>query len=93
MNRALAVVAVVAAVLMADAAAQSDRSLSGVIDIHTHAGPDDVARAIDAIDLAKLARDRGLRGIVLKKHSQPTSALAYLAQKEAPGIKSSAESY
>jgi Family of unknown function (DUF6282) len=87
MNRALAVVAVAAAVLVADAAAQSARSLSGVIDIHAHAGPDDVARTIDAIDLAKLARDRGMRGLVLKNHSQPTSALAYLAQKEAPGIK------
>jgi hypothetical protein len=48
MNKALAVLAVAAAVLIADAAAQSPRSLSGVIDIHTHAGPDDVARTIDA---------------------------------------------
>jgi hypothetical protein len=87
MTKALAVLAVAAAALIADAAAQSPRSLSGVIDIHTHAGPDDVARTIDAIDSAKLARDRGMRAIVLKNHSQPTSALAYLAQKEAPGIK------
>jgi hypothetical protein len=28
-----------------------------------------------------------MRALVLKNHSQPTSALAYLAQKEAPGIK------
>ncbi|MGE3402236.1 MAG: DUF6282 family protein [Vicinamibacterales bacterium] len=86
MSKALAVAAVAAVVLMTDAAAQSDRSLSGVIDVHTHAGPDDVARTIDAIDSAQLARDRGMRAIVLKNHSQPTSALAYLAQQEAPGI-------
>ena len=73
MNNALAVVAVAAAVLTAGAAAQSARSLSGVIDIHAHAGPDDVARTIDAIDVAKLARDRGMRAIVLKNHSQRCS--------------------
>lgn len=87
MKKALAVVAVAAVALMVDAAAQPAPSLAGIIDVHAHAGPDDVARTIDAIDLAKLARDRGMRGLVIKNHSQPTSALAYLAQKEAPGIK------
>jgi hypothetical protein len=73
--------------LIVGAKGQSVVSLSGVIDIHAHSGPDDVARTIDAIDLARLARDRGMRAIVLKNHSQPTSALAYLAKKAAPGIE------
>ena len=40
--------------------AQSD--LNGVIDIHAHSAPDSTPRSIDAIDLAKLAKARGMRG-------------------------------
>lgn len=70
--------------LMLPAAAQS---LTGVIDIHAHADPDSAARSIDAIDLAKLAKSRGMRGLVLKNHYEPTASLAYLVRKEVPGIE------
>jgi hypothetical protein len=60
--------------------------LSGVIDIHMHADPDSVARSIDAIDLARLAKARGMRGIVLKSHYEPTASLAYVVAKVVPGI-------
>ncbi|HEY3835211.1 MAG TPA: DUF6282 family protein [Bryobacteraceae bacterium] len=62
-------------------------SLAGVIDIHAHCGPDSMPRTIDGIDLAKLARDRGMRGLVLKSHYEPTATLAYLARKMVPGIE------
>jgi hypothetical protein len=61
--------------------------LSGVIDVHVHCAPDSVPRAIDAIDLAKLAKARGMRGLVLKNHWEPTASVAYLVRKEVPGIE------
>jgi hypothetical protein len=63
------------------------QSLEGVIDIHVHADPDSVARSIDAIDLAKLAKSTGMRGLVLKSHYEPTASMAYLVRKEVPGIE------
>jgi hypothetical protein len=61
--------------------------LAGVIDIHAHADPDSTARSIDAIDLAKLAKSRGMRGLVLKSHYEPTASLAWIVRKEVPGIE------
>ncbi len=65
----------------------SAQTLQGVIDIHAHCDPDDRPRSIDAIDLAKLARDRGMRGLVLKNHYEPTESVAYLVRKVVPGIE------
>src|SRR5690242_13394453 len=61
--------------------------LAGVIDIHVHSDPDSVARSIDAFDLAKLAKDRGMRGLVLKNHYEPTASLAWSVRKFVPGIE------
>src|SRR5215469_16948250 len=63
------------------------QTLEGVIDMHAHADPDGTARSIDAIDLARLAKSRGMRAIVLKNHYEPTASLAYIARKEVPGIE------
>src|SRR6476661_5413213 len=63
------------------------QTLKGVVDIHAHSDPDSVPRSIDAIDAAKLARSRGIRGLVLKNHYEPTASLAYLVRKEVPGIE------
>jgi hypothetical protein len=73
------------ALLLASACAA--QSLSGVIDIHAHSGPDSVPRSIDAIDLARLAKARGMRGLVLKNHYEPTASLAYIVRKEVPGLE------
>ncbi len=67
--------------------ALSAQTVSGVVDIHVHADPDSRARSIDPIDLAKLARERGIRGLVFKNHYEPTTALAYLVRKVVPGIE------
>jgi hypothetical protein len=63
------------------------RALSGAVDIHVHSDPDDRPRSIDAIDVAKLARSRGMRAIVLKNHYDPTASLAYIVRKEVPGLE------
>ncbi len=63
------------------------RLLAGAIDIHVHSDPDSRARSIDAIDVAKLARAKAMRGIVLKNHDDPTGGLAYIVRKEVPGLE------
>jgi hypothetical protein len=83
--RFFALIACAAASLSRPASAQPD--LRGVIDIHVHCDPDSLPRSIDAIDLARLAKQRGMRGLVLKSHYEPTASLAYIVRKEAPGIE------
>jgi hypothetical protein len=68
-------------------AASGQSSLSGIIDIHVHSDPDSVPRSIDALDLARLAKQRGMRALVLKNHYESTAALAYIVRKEVPGIE------
>jgi hypothetical protein len=76
---------VCAALLAAGVA--SGQPLAGVVDIHVHADPDSVPRSIDAIDLARLAKERGMRALVLKSHWEPTASMAYLVRKAVPGIE------
>lgn len=64
-----------------------EKPLTGVIDIHVHAAPDSTPRSIDAIDLARLAKADGMRGLVLKSHYEPTASMAYLVRKAVPGIE------
>ncbi len=69
----------------------SDPALVGAIDVHVHLDPDSsgggqVARAMDAIDMARAAKAHGMRGFVYKTHMDMGSAAsAYLARKEVPG--------
>jgi hypothetical protein len=63
------------------------QTVEGAIDMHAHSDPDGTARSIDAIDLARLAKSRGMRAIVLKNHNEPTASLAYIVRKEVPGIE------
>ena len=64
-----------------------NRVLAGAIDIHVHNLPDDRPRSIDAVDVAILARTRGMRGLVLKNHFESTAGIAYLVRKLVPGIE------
>ena len=64
-----------------------DNPLAGVIDIHVHSSPDSTPRSIDAIDLARMAKERGMRGLVLKNHYEPTASLAYVVRKLVPGLE------
>jgi hypothetical protein len=71
----------------ASAGVAQENPLAGAIDIHVHSAPDSTPRSIDAIDLARLAKSRGMRGLVLKNHYEPTASLAYIVRKEVPGIE------
>jgi hypothetical protein len=61
--------------------------LPGSIDIHVHQLPDDRPRSIDAIDVARLAAERKMRGLVLKNHYESTAGIAYLVRKLVPGVE------
>src|SRR5258708_38599208 len=62
-----------------------ENPLAGAIDSHVPAAPDSTSRSIDAIDLARLAKSRGMRGLVLKNNDDPTASLAYSVPTEEPG--------
>jgi hypothetical protein len=72
--------------------ARGQADLAGVIDIHVHSDPDSMPRSIDAIDLAKLAKQRGMRGLVLKNHYESTAALAYWCARKCRASEFSAAS-
>jgi Family of unknown function (DUF6282) len=59
----------------------TDPALIGAIDLHAHHGPDSYARQWDAFEVAKLAKERGMRGVVLKNHWTETAGLAQLVRK------------
>ena len=75
------------ATLMLFAASCASAQVEGIIDIHVHADPDTVPRKVDAIDAARLARDAGMRGLLLKSHYSPTMQLAYAVSKAVGGIE------
>ena len=59
----------------------------GVIDMHVHSHPDVFGRNMDDIDVAQLAKARGMRGILLKNHVSETASRAALVMKAVPGIE------
>lgn len=66
----------------------TDPAIIGAIDLHAHHDPDSYPRDADAFEIARLAKARGLRGIVLKNHWTETAGLAYLVRKYAtPGFE------
>jgi hypothetical protein len=69
------------------AQAQSDINLKGAFDFRAHTAPDSMERSIDVDDLAKLAKESGMRGLLLKSHWESTAAIAYLMRKQAPGLE------
>src|SRR5436305_863109 len=61
-----------------------DPILNGVIDLHTHQGPDSRGRSIDWLDEARYAKLKGMRGTVFKSHLDSTAIQAFIARKEVP---------
>ena len=61
----------------------TDPAIIGAIDLHAHHDPDSYPRSADAFEIARLAKERGLRGIVLKNHWTETAGLAYMVRKYA----------
>ena len=58
-----------------------DPALIGAIDLHAHYGPDSYPRQWDAFEVVKLAKERGMRGVVLKNHWTESAGLAQLIRK------------
>ena len=59
----------------------------GVIDMHVHSYPDVFGRNMDDIDVATLAKARGMRGLLLKNHISETASRAALVMKVVPGVE------
>lgn len=66
---------------------QARELLQGAIDMHIHTHPALFPRPHDDVEVARMARDLGLRAIVVKNHHMGTAARAYYAQKAVPGIQ------
>ena len=66
----------------------TEPALIGAIDLHAHSDPDSYPRSWDGFEVAKLAKERGMRGVLLKNHWTETAGLAYLTRKYAtPGFE------
>ncbi len=74
------------AVVPASAQLEGD-TLVGVIDFHAHAGPDSRPRSLNDIEVARLFRQAGLRGMVLKNHFTMTADRAALAMAQIDGLE------
>src|SRR6476469_8959476 len=59
----------------------TDPALVGAIDLHAHCDPDSYPRSWDGFEVARLDKERGLRGLVLKNHYTETAGLAFLVRK------------
>ena len=62
-------------------------SLAGVIDFHVHSGPDSRPRSVSDLEVARIAKRAGMRGLVFKNHFTMTADRAWLAMQEVEGIE------
>jgi uncharacterized protein DUF6282 len=72
--------------------AANDPALKGAIDVHAHLDPDGFGpghngRALDVLDMAKLAKEAGMRGFVIKMHYDQSADDAYYARKLYPDLE------
>ena len=73
-----------------DSKAAGERLLKGAIDMHWHMDPPTPTGGSPehgTIDSVRIAKSRGLRGVVVKHHDEPTTSLAYLLRQEVPGFE------
>jgi ABC-type branched-subunit amino acid transport system substrate-binding protein len=63
------------------------KDLTGVIDLHVHAGPDVRPRKLDAVALARAAKAAGMRALLLKSHHTITADLAQIVEGVVGGIR------
>ncbi|WP_069808333.1 DUF6282 family protein [Vulcanisaeta thermophila] len=64
-----------------------ERVLRGSFDMHVHTGPDLIPRALDDLEMARLFRNDGFSGFVIKNHYTPTYDRAYLVNRVIDGVK------
>lgn len=61
----------------------TDPILKGAVDLHAHFGPDTYMRQRDAFEIAKLAKEAGMRALVFKNHWTESASAAYFVKKYA----------
>jgi len=68
---------------------QAAELLQGAIDMHVHANPhvSPENHMADAVDLARAARDAGMKAMVIKDVTFPTTNTAYLVNKSVSGFR------
>jgi hypothetical protein len=66
---------------------RKDPFLQGAIDLHIHSGPDTHPRYASCLELARQARDAGLRAIVLKDQMTQSIQKAYFVNTYVGGIQ------
>jgi hypothetical protein len=64
-----------------------DNPLQGVIDFHVHSGPDSFTRSVTDLEIARIAKSRGMAGLVFKNHFTMTADRAHLAERAVPGLR------
>ena len=65
-----------------------DKLIKGAIDFHVHADPDPVfERRLDVLDLARQAKEAGMKAIVIKCHHYGTAPLAYILNRVIPDFR------
>jgi hypothetical protein len=63
------------------------RLLEGAIDFHVHASPDPVERRrLNALEVARQAKEAGMRAVVIKSHHYGTAPLACIINQVVPGF-------
>ncbi|HZL93897.1 MAG TPA: DUF6282 family protein [Vicinamibacterales bacterium] len=70
----------------------TDPVLRGAIDIHSHLDPDGYGpghngRAMDVLDMARMAKESGMRGFVIKMHYDQSADDAYIVRKLYPDLE------
>jgi hypothetical protein len=64
-----------------------DKLLAGAIDMHLHPGPDAFKCRVDALEAATLAKQAGMRALVIKNHYYPSAPLAMMVNQLVPGFQ------
>src|ERR1700674_2106305 len=85
----------VAAVYVWPTPSEADlRLVRGALDMDVHADPDvagpssaQAPRGFDVLEVARRAKQLGMRGFVIKQHYDQSAALAYITRKEVPGLE------
>jgi Family of unknown function (DUF6282) len=69
--------------------ADGARLLQGALDLHFHMDPwtPGALNGQAGIAEVRVARSRGMRGLVIKDHNEPTAPLAYHLRQEIPGLE------
>ena len=64
-----------------------DGLLAGSIDMHLHIGPDEMDTRVTGLEAAEQAVEAGMKAIVLKNHSYPTTPVTVVVNELIPEIE------